>query len=192
MLLGVSAERIHVHLLSKGSNVHSELERHGMAASKPDYIFVLDTGSGAGPPLIDGEHVGLVIDHHYATATDFPHAASYVTACDSPPVATSALLTYHICEPLHPDVASTCDWLCVVGTIGDLGNSLKWQPPFPDMSTTLKKYTKKTLSDVVSLVNAPRRTATCELAHCASLWTPNTDFESRRRTLRLGGTLQRD
>lgn len=32
MLLGVSAERIHVHLLGKGSNVHSELERHGMAA----------------------------------------------------------------------------------------------------------------------------------------------------------------
>lgn len=47
-----------------------------------------------------------------------------------------------------------------VGTHGDLGNTLKWQPPFPDMTGAFKQYTKKLLNDVVSLVNAPRRTAT--------------------------------
>lgn len=81
-----------------------------------------------------------------------------MTACDSPPVATSSLLTYMICEPLHPDVKDRCDWLAVVGTHGDLGNTLKWEHPFPDMRETFKEYTKKTLNDVVSLINAPRRT----------------------------------
>ena len=121
MLLGVPNERIHVHLLTKGSTVHNESERERMASKKPDYIFVVDQGSRSGPPLIDTDHVGLVIDHHFATELDFPKNSHYVTACHSPPVATSALLTYHICEPLHRDVALKCDWLCVVGTHGDLG-----------------------------------------------------------------------
>jgi hypothetical protein len=51
----------------------------------------------------------------------------------------------------------------VVGTHGDLGNTFKWEPPFPDMKDCLKKYTKKTLNEVVSAVNAPRRTATYDV-----------------------------
>jgi hypothetical protein len=46
-----------------------------------------------------------------------------------------------------------------MGTHGDLGNTLKWEPPFPDMKSTFKTYTKKALNDAVSLINAPRRTA---------------------------------
>lgn len=74
-------------------------------------------------------------------------------------MATSSLLTYLLCEPLHPQVQEKGDWLCVVGTHGDLGSTIKWEPPFPDMKDCLKKYTKKALNDVVSLINAPRRTA---------------------------------
>ncbi|KAF2172241.1 hypothetical protein M409DRAFT_62994 [Zasmidium cellare ATCC 36951] len=179
ILLGLPKELISVHLLTKGNTVHSEEERQLIASQDPAYIFVVDHGSRASPPLIDGDHTALVIDHHHATPDDSPQGAEHVTACESPPVATSSLLTYEICEPLHPDVASTCDWLCIVGTHGDLGNTLKWEPPFPDMKATLKKYTKKTLNDVVSLVNAPRRTATynvksawdalCETAEPASV-----------------------
>lgn len=47
-----------------------------------------------------------------------------------------------------------------MGTHGDLGNTLKWEPPFPDMKATFKMYTKKSINDAVSLINAPRRTAT--------------------------------
>lgn len=47
-----------------------------------------------------------------------------------------------------------------VGTHGDLGSNIKWLPPFPDMAATFKTYTKKKLNNVVSLINAPRRTAT--------------------------------
>ncbi|KAK1990586.1 hypothetical protein LX36DRAFT_664072 [Colletotrichum falcatum] len=130
-----------------------------MASHEPAYIFVLDQGSRSSPPLIDGPHRGIVIDHHHALEGDHPEGALHVTACDSPPVATSSLLTYLICRDLHDGVRGACDWLCVVGTHGDLGNTLKWEPPFPDMKSTFKKYTKKALNDAVSLVNAPRRTA---------------------------------
>ena len=81
-----------------------------------------------------------------------------VSACHCPPVATSALLTYEICKPLHDDVAAKCDYLCAIGTHGDLGTALKWSPPFPDMSETLRKYTKKAINDAVSVVNARTRT----------------------------------
>lgn len=179
MLLGLPPEMIDVHLLSKGNTIHSEGEREIMKAYSPQFIFVLDQGSRPGPPVIDGDHNALIIDHHYATEDDFPKDSLHVTACNSPPVATSSLLTYLLCEPLHDRVAEVCDWLCVVSTVSskdgrsltdilylsiqvgthaDLGNTIKWESPFPDMKECLKKYTKKVLNDVVSLINAPRRT----------------------------------
>jgi hypothetical protein len=164
ILLGLREDLIDVHLLSKGNTVHSPSERALMEAYNPAYVFVLDQGSRQSPPLIsDPEVCSLVIDHHHATPTDFPERSSHVTACDSPPVATSSLLTYLLCLPLHPSVHSLTSWLAIVGTHGDLGTTLKWLPPFPDMAEPFKTYKKKTLNDVVSFVNAPRRTATYDV-----------------------------
>ena len=78
----------------------------------------------------------------------------WINACHYPPVATSSLLTYEICLPLHQDVASKCGYLCAMGTHGDLGTSLKWKPPFPDMTEVFKTHSKKAINDAVSLVNA--------------------------------------
>ncbi|OTA94338.1 hypothetical protein M434DRAFT_394886 [Hypoxylon sp. CO27-5] len=161
--LGLKPQLISAHILQKGCNIHEESERAAMAAHKPEYIFVLDQGSRKGPPVIDDPHKALIIDHHWALEDDFPDGSDHVTACNSPPVATSSLLTYHICNSLHEKVHESCDWLCVMGTHGDLGNNLKWEPPFPDMKATFKKYTKKSLNDAVSLINAPRRTATYDV-----------------------------
>ena len=80
--------------------------------------------------------------------------AQVVSACHCPPVATSALLTYEVCKPLHEDVAAKCGYLCAIGTHGDLGNSLKWIPPFPDMAETFRTYSKKSINDAVSMINA--------------------------------------
>ena len=152
-------------MLRKGATVHDESSRTAMAAYNPAFIFVLDQGSRQSPPLIpDPDHRALVIDHHHALEDDHPQGAIQVTACNSPPVATSSLLTYLICRDLHEDIERKCDWLCVMGTHGDLGNTLKWEPPFPDMKSTFKTYTKKALNDAVSLINAPRRTASYDVA----------------------------
>lgn len=153
-----------MHLLSKGNTVHSPSERALIEAYHPAYIFVLDQGSRQSAPLVSDPNVcSLVIDHHYATPADFPERSTHVTACMSPPVATSSLLTYLLCLPLHPSVHSITAWLAIVGTHGDLGTTLKWLPPFPDMAEPLKRYKKKVLNDVVSYVNAPRRTATYDV-----------------------------
>ncbi|OJD36571.1 dhh family protein [Diplodia corticola] len=159
ILLGLKPDLISVHLLQKGNNIHTESERQAMADLAPEYIFILDQGSRKAPPVIDKPHKALVIDHHFAEEDDFPEGSKHVTACNSPPVATSSLLTYHLCCAVHEDVAQACAWLCVVGTHGDLGTSLKWEPPFPDMRATFKTYTKKALNEAVSLINAPRRAA---------------------------------
>ncbi|KXH40802.1 DHH family protein [Colletotrichum simmondsii] len=163
VLLGLDPSLITAYLPPKGHNIHDEACRAEMTSLKPTYIFVLDQGSRSSPPLIDGFHRGIVIDHHHALTNDHPRDALHVTACDSPPVATSSLLTYLICRSLHESVREACDWLCVMGTHGDLGNTLKWEPPFPDMKSTFKTYTKKALNDAVSLINAPRRTASYDV-----------------------------
>jgi hypothetical protein len=160
-------DQIEVHLLRKGTNVHDEVEREAMAAKDPSFIVVLDQGSRGGPPVVaDPKVQSLIIDHHLSD--DFPESAQVVSACHYPPVATSALLTYEICKPLHPDIEDSCAYLALTGTHGDLGNTLKWLPPFPDMTQHLKIHTKKSIGDAVSLLNAPRRTATYDVI---TAWT---------------------
>ena len=165
ILLGLDESLITIHLLRKSSTVHHPDESALMASHDPAYIFVLDQGSRNSPPLIPNPStISLVIDHHHAASqSDFPANSSHVTACNSPPVATASLLTYHICTPLHPSVPDLTAWLAVVGTHGDLGTTIKWQPPFPDMTQTFKTHTKGTLNAVVSLLNAPRRTPTYDV-----------------------------
>jgi nanoRNase/pAp phosphatase (c-di-AMP/oligoRNAs hydrolase) len=156
--LGLDQALIEAHLVRKGNNVHSETERALMSAKKPGYIIVLDQGSISAPPLIeDPDTKSLILDHHLSDL--FPERAQVVSACHYPPVATTSLLTYEICKPLHPSLESSCAFLACIGTHGDLGNTLKWNPPFPDMKETFKIHTKKSINDAVSLLNAPRRTA---------------------------------
>jgi hypothetical protein len=159
VLLGLDPELIDVHLVQKGTSISDESERERIAFKQPEWVFVLDQGSRNSPPIIDTPHKALVIDHHFAQADDHPKGAAFINACNYPPVATSSLLTYTICSTLHPEVPTQCDWLCIMGTHGDLGNTLKWEPPFPDMKDTLKRYTKKAINDAVGLINAPRRTS---------------------------------
>lgn len=175
VLLGLKPELISAYLLQKGKNIHTESERQAMAAHKPEYIFVLDQGSRKAPPVIDAPHKALIIDHHFAEEEDFPAGAEHITACHSPPVATSSLLTYHLCSALHDGVQESCDWLCVLGTQGDLGTTLKWEPPFLDMRHVFKAHTKKALSDAVAMINAPRRTASFNVP---AAWTAITAVEA--------------
>jgi len=157
--LGLPADLITVYFPPKGSNVHDSTTKDAVTAKSPSYIFVLDQGSRKSPPIIDSPHQCLVIDHHFADEGGFPAGADHVTAHDCPPVATSALLTYHICQSLHPDLADRTSWLAALGTHGDLGSAIKWESPFPDMAATFKQHTKKAINDAVALVNAPRRSA---------------------------------
>ncbi|KAF2121236.1 hypothetical protein BDV96DRAFT_484033 [Lophiotrema nucula] len=155
--LGLSPDLISLYFPPKGASIHDETTRKVIDSMSPSYIFVLDQGSRKTPALTNQPHKCLVIDHHFAEEGGFPEGADYVTAHDCPPVATSSLLTYHICLPLHPGVDEKISWLAALGTHGDLGGTLKWEPPFPDMTATFKKFPKKAINDAVGLINAPRR-----------------------------------
>ena len=156
--LGLPTSLIDVHLLGKNNTVHDEVERSAMLAKQAAFVIVVDQGSRGAPPIIDSPSTeALIIDHHLSD--EFPKNALVVSACHFPPVATSALLTYEICKTLMPEILSRCGFLCAMGTHGDLGNTLKWKSPFPDMTEVFKTHTKKAINDAVALVNAPRRTA---------------------------------
>ena len=157
--LGLSSDLISIYFPPKGSNVHDGATKEALTNLAPSYVFVLDQGSRRGPALMDLPHTCLLVDHHFAEDGGFPEGADYVTAHDCPPVATTSLLIYHICLPLHPDLGDKISWLAAMGTHGDLGTTLKWEVPFPDMTATFKRYTKKAVNEAVGLVNAPRRSA---------------------------------
>ncbi|KAL2052952.1 hypothetical protein ABVK25_006893 [Lepraria finkii] len=129
-----------------------------MQAKDPKYIIVVDQGSRAAPPIVDSADVeSLLIDHHQSDV--FPKNALVESAYHYPPIATSALLTYALCKPLHPNIEASCGYLYTMGTHGDLGNTLKWKPPFPDMIEVFRTHTKQAINDAVALINAPRRTS---------------------------------
>jgi hypothetical protein len=157
--LGLSPDLISVYFPPKGSNMHDDATREALTNLAPSYVFILDQGSRRGPALLDLPHTCLLVDHHFAEDGGFPEGAEFVTAHDCPPVATTSLLIYHICLPLHPDLSDKISWLAAMGTHGDLGTTLKWEPPFPDMTATFKRHTKKAVNEAVGLVNAPRRSA---------------------------------
>ncbi|KAJ9503296.1 hypothetical protein LTR99_006842 [Exophiala xenobiotica] len=184
--LGLDKSLIDVHLVQKGSNIHVQSEREAMSAKNPSYIFVLDQGSVAAPPVIDSlDTKSIIIDHHLSDL--FPERAEVVSACHYPPVATTSLLTYEICKTLDDGIESSCAYLACIGTHGDLGNTLKWQPPFPDMKEAFKIHTKKSINDAVSLVNAPRRTSKYDVITAWTALLDSTDPKDLLSNGRLQG-----
>ncbi|ORY34226.1 DHH phosphoesterase [Naematelia encephala] len=161
--LGLSPDSIKVHHLSKGANVHSDEERQRMEAFHTERSIVLDQGSRPGPPLLTskgGEKRVLIIDHHMST--EFPRDAVILTACQTLPIATAALLTYVLLRRLWPDLDRVEGWRAIVGVVGDLGTTVaKWgRPPWPaELQEVVKQVGAKNVSDAVASINAPRRTA---------------------------------
>lgn len=74
-------------------------------------------------------------------------------------MATTSLLTFIVIHPFlknaDSEILEECQWLAVLGVKGDLGD-WKWDPPFPTAlhNQVSKTYTKKALSEAVSLLNA--------------------------------------
>ena len=101
------------------------------------------------------------------TAT-FSVLLQVVSAYGHEPVATTSLLAYVLCHELHDSLEDKVAWLGILGTFGDLGSSVKWDPPFPDMGSAIKQHGGKTkYSQAVSLLNA-RKSQTVSLSICCN------------------------
>ncbi|KAI0364794.1 DHH phosphoesterase [Pilatotrama ljubarskyi] len=174
--LGLTPNNLTVHFPAKGTNIHAPAERAAMSRYGARFVIVTDQGSRGGPPLVDDPAAKtLILDHHWST--EFPQGAVVCSAAQCEPVATSATLAYDVCMPLLDADAEQgsdrrrddalrrrLDYLCAMGTMGDLGTGFKWAPPFPDMRDCLKEWTKKVLGEAIGLVNAPRRSAEYDVA----------------------------
>jgi single-stranded DNA-specific DHH superfamily exonuclease len=80
--LGHDASKITVHLLSRGSNPHTEAERKAMTAYGAEYAIFVDHGSRGGPELVPpgakGRVKTLLVDHHLSE--EFPEGATVCTS----------------------------------------------------------------------------------------------------------------
>ncbi|GAA6006721.1 hypothetical protein JCM11491_003156 [Sporobolomyces phaffii] len=166
---------VQIYFLPKGVNIHSEVAQRDMLAVKfaassddeytgPTRAIVMDQGSRPGPALLPPDRCEtLVIDHHQSS--EFPAAATVLSACRSEPVATTSILAYVLCCALVPALRDDRETSmgALLGLYGDLGAgkinlsdpTLPWPPWLAAWEKTL---TKTRLGKATALLNAPRRT----------------------------------
>ncbi|GJN94050.1 hypothetical protein Rhopal_007113-T1 [Rhodotorula paludigena] len=165
---------VSIYHLPRSLNIHAPAAQSDMLGTFPSRggptrCIVLDQGSRPGlallPPGDDPSNPRktLIIDHHLSTT--FPDDAQVLTACHSLPVATTSILTYHLCAELVPSLrgSSSAGLAALVGVYGDLGSGkVKFgapDEPWPaSIAPVEKAVTKSALSKAVALINAPRRT----------------------------------
>ncbi len=139
-----------VRVLGRGENPWSGAMGEELARRPPPGgLVVADLGLRDGPVLPGVPTV--VVDHHVPTGA--AGGATVVTGYGEDPIPTSSLLAYRC-------VGALCDpadllWLAAVGLVGDLGD----KAPFPELAAAKTLHTATALRELVSLVNAPRRTA---------------------------------
>ncbi|EPS43575.1 hypothetical protein H072_2331 [Dactylellina haptotyla CBS 200.50] len=166
--LGKTKERIAVHFIGKGRNIHAieerrKLESRTLGGEKFGTIIVLDQGSNDDGEIATGVST-LILDHHFSKT--FPRNAVICSACESPPIATSSLLTYIVCKGLlaesgllSAELGRTLEWLALVGICGDLGPNVPLhKDPYPNELHESNLSYKTSVSKLVPFLNAPRRT----------------------------------
>lgn len=155
------------------------------SSKRPVRVIIVDQGSRPGPPLVRKTEVHtddlktLIIDHHMSTS--WPEESVVLTACNSPPIATSSLLTYLTCAPLHPDIPHLTMWYAILGVFGDLSPSeINWGDPnsewpasqeMVDLGEEVKRIGKKPLSSAVGAINARKLAALGPQLLCCFIFT---------------------
>ena len=138
-----------MRLVGKGENPWDPDVRAELAERAPPALIATDLGVREGS-IVPGTPTCL-IDHHVPTGT--PGDATVISGNGLEPEPTSALLAWW---------AGGGDerllWLAAVGLIGDMAED----KGFAEMEAAQKRYGKTALRSAVSLINAPRRTASAD------------------------------
>ena len=147
----------HLRVVGRGESAWSEEIRAEFSDQAVAGFVVGDLGTRA-EAVLPGLPT-IVVDHHVprgpaASSDDGPAAVTVLSGYDEDPVPTTSLMAYRCATALGR--AEDLLWLCALGLVGDLGD----KAPFPELAAAKKLYTATALRDTVSLINAPRRTAT--------------------------------
>ena len=147
-----AGRRTAVRVVGRGESAWSDEIRAELEARDLGGAVVGDLGTRA-EPVVPGLPT-IVVDHHVPRGP--AESAGLVTVLSGyaeDPVPTTSLMAYRCAEAMGD--ASDLLWLCAVGLVGDLGD----KAPFPELAAAKALCTATALREVVSLVNAPRRTA---------------------------------
>ena len=145
-----------VRLVGKGETPWTPAVRTELEARAPAAIVATDLGVREGD-ILPGTPACL-IDHHVPTGT--PGDALVISGNGCTPEPTSALLAFWACG--SPDDLL---WLAGIGLIGDMAE----EAGFPEMAAAQKRFGKTALRNAVSLINAPRRTASADASPALAL-----------------------
>ena len=158
-ILKRSLEETDVRLVGKGENPWSPEIRAELEGRRPPAIIATDLGVREGD-ILPGAPT-ILIDHHVPTGT--PGAARVVSGNGMQPEPTSALLAYWCAQ----GVGGSDDllWLAAIGLIGDMAE----EADFPELAAAQRRYGKTALRSAVSLINAPRRTASADATPALAL-----------------------
>jgi single-stranded-DNA-specific exonuclease len=149
---GTAAE---VRVVGRGESAWSPSTREALAARTPGGVVVTDLGVQAGAVLPGVPTV--LVDHHVPRSWPEAAEATVISGHADAPIPTSSLLALACASALGD--AEDLAWLAGIGLVGDLGERGAGSD-FPDIMGPLRKaHTAKALREAVSLVNAPRRSA---------------------------------
>ncbi|AWI87043.1 phosphoesterase [Methylobacterium sp. DM1] len=144
-----------VWVIGRGGSAWSPAIRDECAALAPAGFVVTDLGVQAGT-ILPGVPTVLV-DHHVPRSWPEASEATVISGHADAPIPTSSLLAHACAAALG--AADDLAWLAGVGLVGDLGERAA-SADFPEIMGPLRKaHTAKALREAVSLVNAPRRSA---------------------------------
>ena len=145
----------HVRVIGRGESAWSPAICNELAPLHPSGIVVTDLGVQAGT-ILPGVPT-ILVDHHVPRSMPGEAEAVVISGHADTPIPTSSLLAYSCASSLGE--ADDLAWLAGIGLVGDLGER-EASADFPDVMAPIKKaHTAKALREVVSLVNAPRRSA---------------------------------
>ena len=155
-ILARSLDGCDVRLVGKGENPWSEAIREVVAERRPGGLIATDLGVREGE-IAPGVPT-ILIDHHVPTGT--PGEAVVISGNGCVPEPTSALLAFWSVGA--PDELL---WLAAIGLIGDMAE----EAGFAELAEAQRRYGKTALRNAVSLINAPRRTASADAGPALAL-----------------------
>ena len=131
----------------KGENGFSDSAIDRVLKRKPDVVFIVDLGSYK--KEFKGVERVIIIDHHKPEG--LVENGVLFTSFPPPPYISASFLSFLLFDNIG---FSPRDFLGAIGEAGDFGTGIKGVPLYDEI---LKKYKKKWVSYVASLVNAARR-----------------------------------
>jgi len=147
-----------VRIVGKAENAYSDAFARELADHPATGLVIADLGVASAVPRPDLPTV--LIDHHVPSG--LPDGVAIITGIHETPIPTSSLLAYRCAEALG--AADGLLWLAAIGLIGDMAEG----DGFPEMEAA-RSLGITALRKAVSLVNAPRRTASGDASAALAL-----------------------